>query len=113
LTHKIEFRVLENDVDRTDLKLHLSPLFWILAHPFFSKNPSAAYDFCLRYLSAPPALGEKRPPFGAWRFEIQWAEHQFRRDRVQPEKFPIRTEEKSWVQVDILAIVEVQVHLLF
>lgn len=74
---------------------------WLLSIPVVEKMPMEAHAALARILAAPPALGESRAAMGALRFELSWAGG-FRRDRVQPEAFPIGREEKEFGVVDIL-----------
>lgn len=74
---------------------------WLISIPVIEKSPVDAHAAVCRLLAAPPALGESRPAIGALRFETTWATG-FRRDRVQPESFPIGREEKDFGVVDIL-----------
>jgi hypothetical protein len=74
---------------------------WLLSIPVVEKIPIEAHAALARLLAAPPALGESRPALGALRFEMTW-NGGFRRDRVQPEDFPIGREEKDFGIVDIL-----------
>ncbi len=75
---------------------------WLAALPPLSQNREAAFEVARRLFAAPPALGEDRPQLGALRYELQFTDGNFRRDRVQPAAFPIGREEKSFGIVDIL-----------
>jgi hypothetical protein len=77
-------------------------LEWLLALPPLLESAAATFECARRLCAAPPALGENRAPAGALRFEVRQGPSLYRRDRIQPNAFPIGREEKAFGVVDIL-----------